>query len=294
MSRKGFTALELLVTIAIISLLIAILLPAVQTAREAARRTHCKNNMKQIALGSHNHEATYKLFPPYSGTPIIDLMPYIDQQAIYDEFHANGRETGRLKLTNDHFVPSLLCPSHPSFDGRNTCLYQLNIGIGPGDPDSGLLISPLRGVRASEITDGLSNTVMWSESTASLSSSDENDPGNMLVLADSDITDPGLYRQFWFDCDGRKNVIGLNPDKCKRFDTFGVGLHSYHHANTPNTPSCFTRVLDWSFASASSYHPNGVMSGLCDGSVRFVSNEVDRVVWAAVGTRSYGEVFGEW
>lgn len=98
-SRQGFTLVELLVVIAIIGILVGLLLPAVQQIREAARRTQCLNNLKQLGLAAHNYESAFKRFPPgYLGaTPLpgdysqnsnighlVHLLPYVEQQAIYD------------------------------------------------------------------------------------------------------------------------------------------------------------------------------------------------------------------
>src|SRR6476659_4602072 len=95
-SKKAFTLVELLVVIAIIGVLVALLLPAVQAARESARRTQCTNNLKQVALALHNYGDTYKsAFPvgEYSccwGTWLVALLPYIEQQSLYDQYKYFG------------------------------------------------------------------------------------------------------------------------------------------------------------------------------------------------------------
>jgi len=130
----GFTLVELLVVIAIIGILIALLLPAVQMAREAARRSQCLNNLKQTGLALENYEGTYKVFPPgalstaagyFGHTWLVRVLPYIEEESIYNEFDQVGAVTGRLlpdaepwsrpnrDLLRGYRFPWMFCPSSP-------------------------------------------------------------------------------------------------------------------------------------------------------------------------------------
>jgi prepilin-type N-terminal cleavage/methylation domain-containing protein len=122
-SRPGFTLIELLVVIAIIAILIALLLPAVQQAREAARRSQCRNNLKQIGLAVHNFESTYgyvptSLRPPTANTTRIsvltNLLPYVDQAPIYNLYNQqiNWNVTTNIPLSQTR-IPAFQCPSNP-------------------------------------------------------------------------------------------------------------------------------------------------------------------------------------
>lgn len=116
--RAGFTLIELLVVIAIIAVLIALLLPAVQQAREAARRSQCLNNLKQIALASHNFESTYSAFPCTDlaqrwASWAVFLMPYMDQQVMYNNWTI-GRRAYVQPANAGGVIPTLLCPSNPN------------------------------------------------------------------------------------------------------------------------------------------------------------------------------------
>jgi prepilin-type N-terminal cleavage/methylation domain-containing protein/prepilin-type processing-associated H-X9-DG protein len=136
LSRKGFTLIELLVVIAIIAILVALLLPAVQSAREAARRSQCKNNLKQIGLGLHNYHETYGILPPgvvnsgnsygpdqsqggmhtraLNHTGWVYLLPYIDQETLYNQFDLNIATNGHLKTDNTNNIVTTVVGGWPN------------------------------------------------------------------------------------------------------------------------------------------------------------------------------------
>src|SRR5947207_281778 len=127
--RLGFTLIELLVVIAIIAVLVALLLPAVQQAREAARRSQCKNNLKQIGLALHNYLDAYTKFPIGSantqpggwGSPLwVAILPYIDEAPRYNKWDFNTAQTGWIDgnanngaLVNGKKMGKWFCPSSP-------------------------------------------------------------------------------------------------------------------------------------------------------------------------------------
>src|SRR5437867_3182709 len=129
MRRKAFTLIELLVVIAIIAILIALLLPAVQQAREAARRSQCKNNLKQIGLGYHNYHDTFLYFPSgnaelsqasWSHTQWVSILPYMDGAAMYKKWNFSGPDSGwmcsgvgNVNAIGGGAVPWIQCPSSP-------------------------------------------------------------------------------------------------------------------------------------------------------------------------------------
>jgi len=188
--KRGFTLIELLVVIAIIAILIALLLPAVQQAREAARRTQCKNNLKQIGLALHNYESTFTVFPPgdvsvnYGAGEIPQasthayILPYLDGGNNYNTFNFNFQVNGNNNNANARVqnIPSYHCPSEIGPITNNvaglilaasTNYVQCLGSIATQMPTSP---TPYHGVffrnsstRIGHITDGTSNTAMFGE-----------------------------------------------------------------------------------------------------------------------------------
>ncbi|MEZ5951023.1 MAG: DUF1559 domain-containing protein [Planctomycetaceae bacterium] len=196
-NRAGFTLIELLVVIAIIAILVALLLPAVQQAREAARRTSCKNNLKQLGLAMHNYLDTHGCFPPNgvkngSGTQEWSaqafILPFLEGGNLYDliDFNVGYRQGSNLtNLISSTRVSVLLCPSDPNDRMRTTSTgepehYPLSYAVSRGiyqlatitggsyptgriDGDGGAAFKYNSITRERDITDGLSNTIGMSE-----------------------------------------------------------------------------------------------------------------------------------
>jgi prepilin-type N-terminal cleavage/methylation domain-containing protein/prepilin-type processing-associated H-X9-DG protein len=180
--RAGFTLIELLVVIAIIGVLVALLLPAVQQAREAARRVQCKNNLMQIGLALHNYEMAYERLPPGSVNPtgpirneakgyhmswMVQILPYIDQLAIYDHFDFDaGAYDTRNTEPGAAPVSSYVCPSRPrsvatvGAHDYSGCHHDVEAPI---DVDNHGVLFLNSGIRYRDIRDGASNTLFVGE-----------------------------------------------------------------------------------------------------------------------------------
>ncbi len=309
-TRRGFTLIELLVVIAIIAILIALLLPAVQQAREAARRTQCRNNLKQLGLALHNYHDNFNCFPfgqqdsAKSYSAISQLLPYFDQAPLYSSIDFNlphnNPANNAARLTE---IPALRCPSdfsNPLGGQGGATNYMANKGTGviwldPTGPNAGF--QPQTGVmffqsrvRMRDILDGTTNTAAFSERVLA-------DGNNGIVSPIADVffspaapTTPDQAVQI---C----NAVDIT-NLANQFPLFmGApwmhGQHTYLHINVPNSRSCGFFTVNRANMPPSSRHTGGVHALLCDGSVRFVSDNVDLATWRAVGTREGNEVIGE-
>jgi len=328
---RGFTLVELLVVIAIIGILVALLLPAVQAAREAARRMQCSNNLKQIALSLHNYESTFKILPmgtmniaaggsgrPNNSSPHPMILPYLEQTQVHSLFdfnvdlntHANNQAARQQKL------PGLNCPSHPSTtpfvlaapqcpQGCGTTTYHQSLGANANYATADGPFGRRYGARFADIIDGLSSTGLFGESlmgpaggspttgVVPAGSIDDYKVATNLPFATWDASATG-DRIPVPECDNR--AISAYLYRGKQYYRGIVVTTYYSHTLTPNSKrrDCIRGTgVDRGHLAARSFHPGGALVALCDGSVRFASNTVDEVVWRSVGSKAGGDVVGE-
>jgi prepilin-type N-terminal cleavage/methylation domain-containing protein len=300
--RPGFTLLELVVVIAILALLAALLLPAVQSAREVARRTGCESNLKQVGLACQQYEAIHRMFPPGNTSAFslhYSLLPYLDQQALFDRvvFFPYAAERSVNAHVVDHRPPYLVCPSDPYTDDIVSATnYACNYGVdyqrrgndgffrplwieGPLDGD----VYGNGPIRASMIVDGLSQTAALSEALVGVRFRDRL---RSIHVVPYEVLQVEELPSFCAD-------VATHP-VIPRFDLRGVpwlvGYHGtalYNHVSTPNQPSCynFTSIPEGTYP-ATSMHGAVVIVCFGDGHVTIVSDSIDRAVWRALGTRA--------
>lgn len=290
--RSGFTLIETLVSIAIIGLLVSVTLPAVQQARESARRTECRNHLKQILLACHEHAGAHGNF----GTPRIGfenwsvrILPYLEQEK---PIITNGLVTG-----GPESIAVYRCPSDSWSFGTVASAYGqsyfpcdghgMSVRDGFYRQKSGGMIQPR------DITDGLSNTAAISERRAMLDT----------FIAGSDFTNDAVWHhriirktstfiadrdQFAQECE----INSVPPLVAQYYEG------SFNTIQTPNRHSCRngdtsdSRSGEYAAITASSCHSGGVNLALADGSVRFISDSIDRNIWRALGTRNGNEAIG--
>jgi prepilin-type N-terminal cleavage/methylation domain-containing protein len=343
--RRGFTLIELLVVIAIIAVLISLLLPAVQAAREAARRSQCSNNLRQIGIAMHGYHSALNVFPPGRLRGMIDhngrcysayayLLPHLDQGPLYNAVNfllnpdnapsaavagENGLqpENTTALYTN---VGSLLCPSDnfvPRADRKALHNYPLNTGttfpVSPrnplGIPVTGVFFEN-SGVGVQGITDGTTNTVCVSETIISDGSPGTWDgvsptTGFVLARGGDDLSNGPPLVNYPADCSGPG--LKLNMTRGVIWIYGAPGHSMYNHARTPNDrgvdcrgglPHSSDTNYMWDRlthnVAARSRHPGGVYALMCDGKVTFVKDTISAGVWLALGSRSGGEIVGEY
>jgi len=312
MTRRGFTLVELLVVIAIIGVLIALLLPAVQQAREAARRMQCTNNLKQLTLAMHNHHDTFTELPPLGNRSIdgdwggnrhyawtMYILPYIEQNALAEAHRARVETGGGLPTPwstadatweNTYWkvdIDGFICPSDSPPTDRGESPSLLNYKACVGDdyhqnqfrPDQGRdnrgMFQVDRKQNFAATTDGLSNTIMLGEIAGGGGPRDLR--GGVAV-----------------------NVQTWNPQACSaRYDAATKSLTGDVRANFrphtgrawdgrpyfvgfatmvgPNGPSCHWGGVDGNehMGTLSSWHPGGGNVAMADGSVHFISETID-------------------
>lgn len=292
--RRGFTVVELLVSIAILGVLAALILPAISSSRATAERLQCVNNLKQIALASQNYAAQHGDIP-YSGpSPLRSLLSVLDPTV---RPRGNGWGPGGTP-TPDYYV----CPADPhALTAESHVSYRASVGT--ESHRNGVGRTSERNVRRlREITDGASQTVLFSERR--VEPWDRISPPTSGYPVGKAAADPSGW--FWYvdaarrDADGlvaacltaRTGVSPVVEHSTSQFKDIG----SWFHGDLPpQSPACYgggstepLAVTAATLISATSIHPQ-VSVAFVDGSVRGFSGQTDRDLWAALNTAIEGE-----
>ncbi|MCP4175512.1 MAG: DUF1559 domain-containing protein [Fuerstiella sp.] len=331
--RPGFTLIELLVVIAIIAILIALLLPAVQQAREAARRTQCKNNLKQLGLALHNYHDVFLQFPPSifrtvgglgptwsassRGSYLTRLLPYVEQAPMYNALdfslegtpwtpaNFEGQVDGSGKLYRDYLIPSFVCPTEisPTRDGHGAKTnYALSMGnqampanssgggcsdypgnnFGNGGAGHGNSANPSH-------VSGFVSRLNWASKMRDLVDGSSN------VIAGGEIRpqcgDHSRNGWFHFNSLWVATTAPVNyPIKCVREDAGWNGAYD----GTPGNTGC-NHWQNWQTSQGfKSRHTGGAQFVMGDGSVHFISENIDYLLYQRLGDRRDGQPVGEW
>jgi len=321
--RYGFTLVELLVVLAVIGLLVGLTLPAVQAAREAARRMSCTNNMRQIGIAAHNHYAAQRSLPSgsiakenptapttpwtfYRWSALAMLSPYLENTAAYNIldlslplYGANFGVTPQNMEGVRVLVPTFLCPSdtgqrlNVNF-GPTNYSFNSGSGMGGGTPlgtDGAFFVNSR--LRLADISDGTSNTVALSESIlGERGNSNNNSKVSYRFVFSSPLTDTACHNAFIWNYTEPRGFSWANGE-------YRNGLYNHYYAPNSTQADCIgvylgggfpTIYTPYGWKTARSRHNGGVNALHVDSSVRFISDSIDGMVWQAVSTRAGGEV----
>lgn len=340
--RFGFTLVELLVVIAIIGVMVGLLLPAVQAAREAARRMSCSNNLKQLGIAFHNYHDTNKKMPPgashliHSGgqvaahnwhgySPLTTILPYIEQQAIFENFAFNERHYSGTVVPPANIAPvnngnrrinSFVCPSDIDWPGGELGVTNYGISFGSnrgynvGIQDGNGFFRRQRDNKFSEIIDGLSNTIMLGEFNKGDNTGAQFDfrrdfpngqafPAGFPVRVSLQTPLPqAILDQYGQQC------LAAGPASHRssagfRWSAPGQYNSAFNTLAPPNWrfPACMDCAGCGQGDSngvfpARSRHPGGAHHVMGDASVQFISESVNLEVYHALGSANGGEALG--
>ncbi|MDX2038540.1 MAG: DUF1559 domain-containing protein [Isosphaeraceae bacterium] len=288
---SGFTLVELLVTITIIAVLAALLLPAVQAAREAARRVRCVDNLRQIGLALHSYEGVKGCFPHQSSfSHHAMLLPELEQAPIFNavNFQAawiaddeRNETAARVKLA------LFVCPSDPEFPVIGTN-YGVNEGGGFTRFGSNGFVTR-SGLRVGEISDGTSHTIAFSEFLRSGYSS--TNPRRVAFGTPALRVDPSEFDRFVSECNRPAAPVRIViEERGMKWLNSGPIFTSYNHVNVVNGKNCTNGThVSWGAWSAGSMHPSGAHSLFADGHVHFMKESISLAVWRSLGSRNGNE-----
>ncbi|MBX3432729.1 MAG: DUF1559 domain-containing protein [Pirellulales bacterium] len=324
-ARSAFTLVELLVVIAIIGVLVALLLPAIQAAREAARRMNCANNVRQLALATLNYESSKKRFPPaiminpsatsqFRWSALARVLPYLEQTNVAsafkfsDDYNATAAINGQPIRTLR--IPGYICPSEARDEQRLDATgapehYLANYAFNGGTwkfydpvkntPGDGAFC-PGTGFTASNFSDGLSNTLMVAEVKGWQPYYRDGGQGTDAIptqmsqicsLAGDFKADSGHTE--WVD--GRVHQGGFTatfPPNAQVLCT--AGGQQYDVDFNSNRVGVDNTRPTYAAITSRSYHPGQVNAAMMDGSVTSIASDVDVIVWRALATRDGAEI----
>jgi len=331
-NRRGFTLIELLVVIAIIAILIGLLLPAVQQAREAARRTQCKNHLKQLGLAVHNYVSSYRYLPPGASVDLSvsstgnngswgvhgRILPLLEQGSLYNNVDLSIAWDFQTAIDGLK-IPVYACPSDPNSDkardpgSGKVKLYPTNYGFNYGtwfvfDPANGNggngAFFPNASLSMAQFTDGTTNTLLAAEVKGWQPYTRNGGPPTTTIpsTASEAVTITATGTSFKTDTghtewpDGRVHHTGftvtMTPNTYVAYSNGGIEYNADYNSWQEGKDGG-SGSPTYAIITSRSYHIGAINAVLVDGSVRTISENISLDIWRALGTRQNGEILGE-
>jgi prepilin-type N-terminal cleavage/methylation domain-containing protein len=322
--RRAFTLVELLVVIAIIGVMVGLLLPAVQAARESARRMQCSNNLKQLGLAFHNYESTHKTFPHGSlgGTSSlpanicginwrVSLLPFLEQSNVYDQLSFSGESvsghtsypfSGGAVVLKNFSMAGFLCPSsdlEPFVDAPNTgnthgALMHHYVGISGATPDPAL---PVRtNVCVASMRGDICNNGMLPVNDKSGFKSCRDGTSNTIMVAEQSglVGNQDIRSNYTGGWSGPAERTMKIPNVPAGHNFYGNGQTTVKFAiNTQlTTPNASSQPYE-NNTILNSFHPGGIQVLLVDGSVMFLAENIQMLTLLRLSAKNDGEVVGD-
>ena len=325
--RSAFTLIELLVVIAVLAILAGLILPAVQSAREAARRAQCANNLKQLALATQGFASVHQGFPgimiirnisqvPYDDTHLsvqTTLLPFLEQDHLYNSINlqvimdtTDTMPAENMTAATQHLA-AFVCPTESADDSQafGSLNYRANDGLNesrlidlPGRPrviikiETGAFGPREQPLNLAAFRDGLSNTLAFSEKSIGSGVGAPYDPRRDWVHLSYLVADITADR--WMNTCGRlPDATGAVHDAGRSWLLMGAAYSTFYASLPPNSP--IPDCGEWTHNGRGAYaarseHPGGVNVALADGSVRWFGSTISLATWRALGTRNGGEM----
>jgi prepilin-type N-terminal cleavage/methylation domain-containing protein len=303
MRRNGVTIVELLVAIVVIGALLAILIPAVQSAREAGRRSQCMANLKQLGIALEQYGDINRAYPPGFSFPSA-LLPYLELEPLYRKIDFSAAQSSPSNVAASHTSVAIFrCPTDAAAVSASGTNYAGNFGTGVQAYGYNGIIRPVNGyfgigesltatylISPRSVIDGLSNTAAIGEI---LVADGRRDPMRMVWNTPVALAGPSQLSSFALEC---RSMSGTGPadlsERGVKWLFTDLLYTGYTHILTPNKNSCFngSLVQDGAFTSTSG-HPRGINLLCADGHTIFVKQDVETAVWQAFGSRNGGDVF---
>lgn len=294
--RRGFTLVELLVVIAIIGILVALLLPAVQAAREAARRSQCSNNLKQLGLGLQNYHDTFKTFPPGSfwqgvlvnkGSILIHILPFMEQESLYFAFNHNAPIDGQTFPNGERIertiISGYVCPSDTNHGLLNDiAVHNYTASKGP--------TSHIDNPNCSCTNSWNTYALAPYDSTSKFAGPFNRQGACITMAACTDgLTSTIFMGEVRRDCSAHVQQGWARSNNANGLTSTLVPINIDSCVNETSAPGC-NRPCNWNTELGfKSWHPGGAQFVFGDGSVHYLSASIDHWTYQYLGAKDDGK-----